>query len=170
MADYNIYIHAVGTGSGTSYNPTMPWSQRQNAQSQTESQGGSNVGGAGFNAAAMVTRAATIAQNPDAMVGSAFSNAMKAIPWVAAAFAVVKLTESVIDTAIEFGEIESGDYRGGNQWRDVKQMIKTMLHPVSTFVSHFKLEAEIKRDTQRAKLQQDLLGGSQVNSYTRRGV
>lgn len=171
MPDYNIYIHAVGTGVSTNQNPTVPWSAREDAGgSQTQSQGGSNAAGASFNAAAMVSKAASITQNPDALVGSAFSGAMKSVPWIAAAYAVVKAGVSIADTVIEFVEIDTGDYRNGNAWRDSKQALNILLHPVSSVMQFAKTTSQWNRESKRFRLEQDLLGGSVINTYTGRGV
>jgi hypothetical protein len=172
MPDYNIYIHAIGTGSATNQNPTVPWSARDGGEAfnQTQSQSGGNAAASGINAVAMVGRAAAITQNPDALVGAAFSGAMKALPWIAAAYAVVKTGVSIADTAIEFTEIETGDYRGGNAWKDIKQIFNNLSHPFSSTMQFLKTTSQWERESKRARLEQDLLGGSVINSYTRRGV
>ena len=110
MPDYNIYIHAIGTGSATSQNPTLPWSARDGGgQSQTTSQTSGGASGEGFNAARTIVRAAAYAQNPDSLISTALSNIAKAFPIVAAAVACVKLGETIIDNCIEFSVIETGD-------------------------------------------------------------
>lgn len=164
MPDYNIYLHAaVTTGSRSS--PTTPWSQKEGGGSpQTTSENASNGGGISFS------RAASFAQNPDSVVSASFGALAKALPWVAAAVAAVKIGSTIADNVFEFNEIESGDYRNGNLYREYKTLISMCFRPVSTVIEHLKLEKQIKRDTERAKLTQDLLGGSIVNSYTRRGV
>ena len=89
MPDYNIYVHAIGTGGATNANPTVPWSAKEGnvggAFSQTQSRSsGTNVGG-GFNAVMTITRAANTARNPDSVVSTAIVGLAKFAPWVAAA-------------------------------------------------------------------------------------
>lgn len=165
---YDIYLHAVNVSGN--YNPTIPWSQRSanGGAAQTESAG--SVGDAGKNAVFSVSRAASFMQNPDSIVGAGVAAISKALPWVAAAYAAVKLGETVADNVFEFSEIESGNHYAGNIYRDYKNMAGMVFRPVSSIIQNLKLEKQIARENERAKLNQDLLGGSVVNSYTRRGV
>lgn len=169
MADYNIYVHAIGTGGSNAYNPTVPWSAREGGEgsSQTVSQSGDVSGG---GAARAIIRAAGYAQNPDSAVGSAFSNALKSIPYVAAAFAVVKLGETIIDNAVEFKALESGDFRSQVSWQNLKTNLNVVFHPFSSSWNSFKVRRQWAREDARASQQRDLLGDSVINSYTNRGV
>lgn len=174
MPDYNIYIHAIGTGSASGESPTTPWSARESvggAFSQTQSMSnGGNVGGASFSAARFVARAANAAQNPDSVVSSAFAKVAQIFPWVLAAYACVKLGETIIDNVIDFQTIDSGDYRNQIQWQDFKKSISNVFSPISSTISHFKTERQWARENQRRVQERDLLGDSVINSYTRRGV
>lgn len=167
MPDYNVYIHAIGTGNGQS-NPTVPWSQRESGDgtSQTSSQSG----GGGVGIARAIIRASSYAQNPDSVISQSLSNVAKAFPIVAAAYAVIKVGESIIDNAIEFVEIETGDYRNGVAWKNFKTNMNIVLHPASSSLQAFKIERQWSRENQRARLSRDLLGDSVINSYTNRGV
>lgn len=171
MADHNIYIHAVGTGSPTNQNPTVPWSQKEGggAFNQTQSQSDGMFGGAG-TAVKALSKAAGVAQNPDSVVSGAIAGVSKALPWVAAAYAVIKVGVSVADNVTEFSEIESGNYAAGNVWRDVKTMTGLALHPVSSLIQAYKTERQWERQNKRFRAEQELLGGSVINSYTNRGV
>lgn len=169
MADYNIYIRAIGGGGGGPGTQTVPWSQRENGGGDaptTPQSGTPNVGAF----AGTVMRASAFAQNPDSIVSAGFGMMAKALPWVAAAYACVKLGASITDNVIEFNEIEGGDYRVGNQWRDFKQALNNIFHPFSVTFQSFKNLAQWDRQNKRARAEQDLLGGSVINSYTRRGI
>ena len=173
MADYNIYIHAIGTGGGTSDNPTIPWSQRGEngnggAFSQTESQTGSLQWG--NNAAKSIIRAASFAQNPDSLISSAITAIGKAFPIAAAAYACVKLGEAIIDNVVQFGTIESGDYTNQTNWNNIKKGVQMMLHPISSAVEISKMQNQWARDNKKLQAQRDLLGDSVINSYTGRGI
>lgn len=175
MADYNIYIHAIGTGGGTNDNPTVPWSQRGQdgsggAFSQTQSKTSGSVGAAGNNAAHAIIRAASYAQNPDSLVSSAITAIGKAFPIAAAAYACVKLGEAIIDNVIEFGVIESGDYRFQTGWNNAKRSIHNVFHPISSSVESAKIQRQWEKENKKLQAQRDLLGDSVINSYTGRGI
>ena len=114
MADYNIYVHAVGTGTTTNYNPTTSWSAKEGGESlsptSSQTSGGGASGSGAFNA---IIRTAGYASNPDSIISKAVTSLARAFPIVAAAFAVVQLGDGVVTTATEFSEIETGDYRFG---------------------------------------------------------
>lgn len=169
MPDYNIYIHAIGSGNAN-YNPTMPWSARDNApgsaQTTPQSNGGS-MAGAGSNAAKAIMMSSAYMQNPDSILSQSFTSISKAFPIAAAAYAVVKLGVAVIDTAIEFNVMESGDYRVVNNWQDTKRFFSTVLHPFSSTIEAYKMEKQWQQQNKRQVLERDLLGNSFA---TNRGV
>lgn len=168
MADYNIYIHAIGTGGASNQSPTTPWSAREggDAFSQTESQGGSDASGA----VRSFTRAAAFVSNPDSLVSTGISKLAKFIPAILLAGAVVKISDAILSNVIEFSEIESGDYRNGIAYQNFKIGIHNVLRPISTAINHFKIERQWARENRKLEQQRDLLGDSVINSYTRRGV
>ena len=173
MPDYNIYIHAVGGGASNA-NPTVPWGAREDGGGAsgfpTTSQGGGASSGAGFDAARAITRAAGYAQNPDSIIGSAVSALAKISPYVLAAYAVVKLTITIIDNATEFNALESGDHRSVNAWQNVKTAVGHVFHPVSSWWISYKTEREWSRENSRLTQQRDLLGDSVINTFRGRGV
>lgn len=175
MPDYNIYIHAIGTGGATNANPTVPWSAREGngggAFSQTQSRSsGANVGGDGFNAVKTITKAANTAQNPDSIISTAIVGLAKFAPWVAAAYACVKLSTAITDTVLDFQALETGYY--GNQvgWQNFKQTISNVFHPFSSSINAHKTQRQWAIENQKLKQQRDLLGDSVINSWTGRGV
>ena len=172
MADYNIYIHAIGTGGATNENPTVPWSARESggAFSQTQSKSSGDIGGGGINAAQAIIKATSFARNPDSAISSAFSSIAKAFPIVAAAYACVKLGEAIVDNCIDFDVIETGNYRTQTEWQNFKSSIKNVFHPISSSIQSYKQTREWNRENYKAKAQRDLLGDSVINSYTGRGV
>ena len=172
MADYNIYIHAIGTGGATNQNPTVPWSQKDEggAFSQTTPQSGSGLGVDGVNVAFAISRASNFAQNPDAIVGTAVSGIAKIFPWIAVAFAVTKLVDTAYTTALDFTTLETGDYRAQIQWDNFKTVGNDIFKPVSTLLSSLKTRNQWRIENYKQKAQRDLLGDSVINSYTNRGV
>jgi len=170
MPDYNIYIHA--NSSSPASNPTTPWGQggsNDGGQSNTMSASGS-FEKEGASVIRTITKAAGYAQNPDSLIGTAITKIATVIPWVAAAYAVVKLGETVIDNVLDFSVVETGDYTGQVAWQNFKAATSVVFHPVSSVVQMFKTERKWARQNQRAKMERDLLGDSVINSYMGRGV
>lgn len=172
MPDYNIYIHAIGTGGATNDSPTTPWSQKSEggAFSQTSSQSSDSLSGAGGNLTRNIIRAASYAQNPDSLISTATSAIAKAFPIVAAAVACVKLAETITDNVLDFRVIETGYYKNQVMWQDFKTTVHNVFHPVSGLVQSFKTERQWVRANERNRMERDLLGDSVINSYTNRGV
>lgn len=175
MADYNIYIHAIGTGGATNQSPTTPWSQKSEGESggafsQTQSQTSGNVGGGGFNAVKAITKAASVAQNPDSVISAAFVAAAKFVPWVAAAYACVRLGVAIADNVLEFQALETGYYGNQIKWQDWKQGVRNIFHPFSSGINALKTQRQWAIENQKLTQQRDLLGDSVINSYTGRGV
>lgn len=169
MADYNIYIRAIGGGGSGFGTQTVPWSQRENGGGDapiTPQSGTPNVGAF----AGTVMRASSFAQNPDSIVSAGVGTLAKALPWVAAAYACVKLGTSIEDNIIEFNEIESGDYSTGVAWSNFKNGIRVMFSPFSSAIQTAKSVSQWHRENKKNQAQRDLLGDSVINSYTRRGI
>lgn len=177
MPDYNIYIHAVG-GGGEGYNPTMPWSARDGgaagggggAAPTTSQTSGGDFGSASSSVLRTTLRALQFANSPDSIVGAAINSVAKVIPWVAVAVAVIKLGETITENVLDFGAIESGDYKYQKIWQDAKAGLSAVLNPVSTMVQTFKQQKQWARENTKLKAQRDLLGDSVINSYSNRGV
>lgn len=171
MADYNIYIHAIGTGGATNENPTIPWGQKDVSNptvpwSESQSSGG-GFNGLGIGGAA---RAAALFSNPDSLVGTAISKAMKFVPTIAAAFVVVKTMTKVYETALDFSNIQSGDYGTQINYDNTRQGLHAIFTPVNTLVQIERTKLQNQVDNQRRRGNRELLGDSVINSYTNRGV
>lgn len=172
MADYNIYIHAIGTGSATSNNPTIPWSARGEGSgaSQTISMSDGGVEGAGNGVVKAIMKATGYASNPDSIIAQAWSALGRAFPIIAVACAVVQLGDAIATNVIQFGEIENGDYRMGTSYSNLKIGINNVFHPASTVIQSFKTQQQWKYENKKHQAERDLLGDSVINSYTNRGV
>lgn len=166
MADYNIYLHAIGTGGATNDNPTIPWSQKEGggAFSQTVSQSGGFAGGGNF------MRAVAFAQNPDAIVSSSIGRYGRALAVVGAAYACLKLTQTLQDHIIGFAEAENGSQLARIRMEDTRQAFNNLIRPVSAIIQNIKIEKQWQRENYKLQQQRDLLGDSIINSYTNKGV
>lgn len=171
MADYNIYIHAIGTGGSTANNPTIPWSAREGGEAVSPTSAfPSNFGADGAGAAKAIIKASAIAQNPDSILGQAVSSIAKAIPFVAAAYAVVKLGTGIVDTCYEYQTLYTGDYRNQIGWQNFKNRFANILTPVSSSINANKTETQWRIENSKRSQQRELLGDSVINSYTNKGV
>lgn len=165
MADYNIYIHAIGTGTPSAFNPIIPWSQREEGAglNPTVSQSGGSVAGA-------IGRAYLIARNPDAIVGAGVGFLSKAIPIIAVASAVITIGTAVADKYTEYTSFMSGDYSARHNFERGRAMLNATLRPVNTWIEYRRNYYEIKKANERSQWERSLLGDSVINSYTNRGV
>lgn len=171
MADYNIYIHAIGTGGSTANNPTIPWSAREGDEAMSPTTAfPANFGTNGSGVAKAIIKASSIAQNPDSVLSQAVSNVAKAIPFVAAAFAVVKLAVSTADTALDFYTMQTGEYTGKIGWNNFKQVMAVPFHPFSSMIDAYKQEVRWGIENSKRTQERQLLGDSVINSYTNKGV
>ena len=162
MADYNIYIHSDNANGPSS--PTQPWS----------SSGGWFQGmswDSGSQAKAQTIQAATnVAANPDGLVTYGIAAFAKAIPWIAAAYAVLKLAEQVTSAAISFYGPATGDYKSSVEFSNFETKKGWLLQPFSTLVNHRRTLIEIENENAKRYEQRLLLGDSVINSYSNRGV
>lgn len=168
MPDYNIYVRAIGTSNASVDNPTVPWSQRETT-SPTVPWGQTEGNFTGFNAG-RVARTAAIFSNPDSIIGGAISKGMKALPAIAAAYAVIKTIEKVYETCLDFSTLKSGDYGPQIAFENTRKSIGNIFKPVSTSINALRSQTQNQVDNQRRSQNRELLGDSVINSYTNRGI
>lgn len=170
MADYNIYIHAIGNGGATNNNPTIAWGDREDGSAFSPT---ASKGSGGFSSAQIaknIIKATNIMQNPDSLIASAVGTVVKAAPIIAAAFAVVSVGVKIVDTCHDYSALQSGDYRSQIQWQNFKQGFSNVFHPFSSTIQHFRTNLEWNIENQKREQQRALFGDSVINSYTNRGV
>ena len=162
--DYNIYIHSP-FGQGNDFSQTKPWTTASAAGSQTSAQdtGISSSVNTAFGTMSKFS-------NPDSLVGMGITALTKVAPWIAAAAVVVSVTDKVITHAIDFGTMQTGNYKAQIEYSNFKQTMSNMLRPFSSSFNYFRNEEQIRIQNQRRMMQRELLGDSIINSYTNRGV
>jgi hypothetical protein len=159
MPDYNIYIRSVSTG-GTS-NPTQPWTsstQNENVSWETREQD-TEDGGMSFSQL-----------TPMGLISKGISAASKSIPWVAAAIVVAKASETIVNTALDFKTITTGDYQQTFIRANMRNAIRSGLSPFSTAYQEIRQRVVDEIDRDRRIKTIGLLGDSTINSYFNRGV
>lgn len=161
MADYNIYIHSASSNNGTSNSPTTAWSKDNQGSASDDNTG------AWVNKA---TQAIGYAQNPDSLVSQGIGAIAKAVPWVAVAYAAVKLGTTAVDTYFNFQTLNTGSYGSQMIWNNVKTFLTSLLTPFSTSMQYFYSNQQVQIENQKRQLTRELLGDSEINSYSNRGV
>ena len=154
--DYNIYIRSLDGGG--SANPTTPWKMGQETQTTS------------WQAPDAREVISTIA-NPDTLVAKGVGAVMKAVPWVALAFAVVKGAQSVYsDIILPHETMLTGDYRQSVAYSNFQNTMHQIFAPISHAVNYQKAKLEMKIENDKRTQNRLLLGDSELNSYTGVGV
>lgn len=155
--DYNIYIHS--SSSSKSKDPTKAWKSSSGGESSFEDKFTREI-----------QRTSGIMQNPDSIVQGAVNKVMKAVPYVAAAYAVLKLTDAVISTANTFITAETGDYRFDTNYNNFKAGLNACFRPFSTTINYFKIEQQIRLENNKKAANRELFGDSMINGGLFYGV
>lgn len=163
MADYNIYIRAIGgTSPNESTNPFVPWGAEING-GETHTQPWANQGAS--SGPDMVGIGNTMY-----LASKGVSAIKKALPIIAAATTVITITDKVLANAMEYSSIVNGDFGAKIERENMRAYFRSMMNPVGTMINEFMANTRVNVENQRRRLQRDLLGDSVINSYTNRGV
>lgn len=154
--DYNIYIHSIGSQNNES--PTTPWNNDEPKGDGTTSWQPS------------VSKALSVASNPDSLVSMGVGAIKKAIPAIAVAGMVVGVGMRVYDTALRFTTAGTGDYRATMERQNFKAKMKWVFSPLSTAIEYYANEQAIRLEDDRRAMESRLLGDSVLNSQMGRGV
>lgn len=160
MPDYNIYIHSDANGNSSS--PTKPW---------TKNEGQGNGGGTSVETwTSGAEQGVNAGANPAQLVSMGTNEVKKAIPAVAAAFAIITIAKKVTDKAVSFvAETRArqiGDYSLSHAWGNLKQLYSNVTQPFQTTVNILIEEDNRRIANDRVQLQRSLLG----ETITNRGV
>lgn len=161
MADYNIYIHSLGGGEDEK-SPTSPF--KPNYSRQTTPWDIEKDSSFGF-----------VNKTPEYLTKLGDNGGMmqalgKVAPWVAAAIVVVKTVYRISKTINDFESVRTGDFRASNTFRNYEAGKSAIFHPVSTTIQTLKTMQINQIENQRRDIQRELLGDSEINYYTNRGV
>lgn len=162
MPDYNIYIHANGTGGSGIASQTTPWRDGQPSGS-----GETATTPWGKREAEQVIRGI---EHPSGLVSSAVSTGLRMIPKVAVAYSVVKTADSLLSFALQYNSLETGDYRAQYFVEGIKNAIHTALNPISMIANAIRENQAFRLANYKQAAARELLGDSVINSYSNRGV
>ena len=171
MADYNIYIHAIGTGTQTAFNPTTPWSQRgEGGKSPTQpwDSGGTGIIGSlqsGMAAGTMLGGSEAIAESSEAATSGGWGSVL-----VTAAVFVAKQLIQLPGKIETYQALMSGDKMWLTFREDVRQGFQNTMKPLSTEKQAHYNRIQIAQQNQKRALDRELLGDSVINRYAGRGV
>lgn len=155
MADYNIYIHSDTSGVSAD-SATKPWTGGSgDGEGSTKPNGG---------VAQAIQKAVGFIGNPDAALANGVSDAAKAVPWVAAAVAIIKTVTGVTGQLIDISTVQSGSYGAQKVFNDITTVAKSFLTPASTILGMVNADIQWKNASKVALQNLKLLGES-TNSY-----
>ena len=158
MADYNIYIHDLSSGS-SGQNPTQAWQPGESATPTQAWNPKPSESGSGLNVST---------------VGNALSKfksmgaAGKFGAVVLAAYAVVKTCQKIVDTVEPFVTRETGDYRFNVAWNNSKACINAVTHPLQSAINYAKYQQEARLYNEKQEQSRLLIGESITNNPKRR--
>lgn len=155
--DYNIYIH----GDTSSNNKTSPWKPSESSDSD---------GFSSSNLTSKTQSALNYAQNPDSLISKGVGALAKALPWVAVAYAAIKVADSVTFTTMSFYSMETGDYRSTVKYNNFKAGVNALLRPVSTTINFFKTQTQIRVDNEKKAATRELFSDDIITGGSVYGV
>ena len=164
MPDYNIYIHSSITAS--SGEATKPWSSGKSSSNSPWGVDESLASKLTQN----VSKVSGVMLNPDSLISQGIGAIAKAVPWVALVYVVAKTIDKVATTCINYGVLETGDYRDSINYNNFKSQFSWLYKPFSNAYNEMQAQNKFRIDDYRKLQQRQLLGDSVINTYTNRGV
>lgn len=162
MADYNIYLHSTDNVGGSS--PTTAWNNEG---------ADANSAFTGSQTSAWTSKAQQAigaVGNPDSLISKGIGAVAKAVPWVAIAYAIIKVGTFVLDTCFDFQALHSGDYSNLRTWNNMTTIVKNSFTPFSMTISGIKAMQSSDIDNTRRRMNREMLGDAEINSWSNRGV
>ena len=146
--DYHIYIHDTNSGSG---NKTTPFSAKTNESSfATKINTGIKKIQGVLNGSVVNTGVAALS---------------KAIPIVATALIVGKITDKVLTTGFAHQQEYTGVYKNNVNWNNFKNSIHNIFHPIQYGLSVLHQNAQINKQNKEIEQQNRLIGNSILKDF-----
>lgn len=156
--DYNIYIHdSTGGGFGGYSSPTQAW-----------------IGGEG-NAETKpfysdIQNMMNVALHPDQLISKGVGALAQAFPPLKAVLVIYQQLDGAFQTALDFQKLHTGDYRTGVAYQNFKNGVSWVFAPTDHLITGLKTILEQAIENSRKEQRRLLLGDSDINQYTGRGV
>lgn len=146
--DYHIYIHDTNSGSG---NKTTPFSAKTNeANFATKINTGIKKIQGVLNGSVVNTGVAALT---------------KAVPIVATALIVGKITDKVLTTGFAHQQEYTGIYKNNVNWNNFKNSIHNIFHPIQYGLSVLHQNAQINKQNKEIEQQNRLIGNSILKDF-----
>ena len=146
--DYHIYIHDTNSGSG---NKTTPFSAKTNESSfATKINTGIKKFQGVLNGSVVNTGVAALT---------------KAVPIVATALIVGKITDKVLTTGFAHQQEYTGVYKNNVNWNNFKNSIHNIFHPIQYGLSVLHQNAQINKQNKEIEQQNRLIGNSILKDF-----
>ena len=159
MADYNIYIHNLG-GGNNQVNPTKPWKSTDVSPTQSWSEKDTSLVESEQTPPFIANEAIGTLSKYKGKVGVA----------VAAATAVVETSYQILKQITPFIAAETGDFRMSTAISNYESLKNSIFNPVSTVIQLARQSQQFRLEDQRKTMNRELLGDSEINRYTNRGI
>lgn len=156
MADYNIYIHSLG-GEGNK-SQTSAWKKENNAQMipWRQMEEGDIQG--------------SVALVDNETISTLGRYSGKVVGIFAAALAANLAAYKIFKTGVDLYTITNGDFRMSTSIGNYEATKNAIFNPIGRTLSYFSQVLRERNETQRRTMQRELLGDSEINRYTNRGV
>jgi len=162
MADYNIYIHsAISSSTGDATKPW--WNSNPFISTRKDDDFSSQV-------LKGIQKTGNTIMNPDGLITQGVSMIAKAVPWIAIAYAIIKIGNQIYETATDYTSMETGDYRAKVDFQNARATVRRFFMPFSSSINAFRNEREYAIQDEKKRESRMLLGDSVINSYSNRGV
>ena len=156
--DYNIYIHdSTGGGLGGYSSPTQAW-----------------IGGEGNSETkpfySDIQNAISVGLHPDQLIAKGLGRRPEAFPPVKTAVVLYQQLDGAFQTALDFQKLHTGDYRTGVAYENFKNGVSWLFAPTDHLITGLRGVLEQMLENSRKAQYRLLLGDSDINQYTGRGV
>lgn len=156
--DYNIYIHdSTGGGLGGYSSPTRAWIDGEgNAETKP------------FYSD--IQNAISVGLHPDQLISKGLGALAEAFPPVKTAIVLYQQLDGAFQTALDFQKLHTGDYRTGVAYQNFKNGVSWLFAPSDHLITGLRGVLEQMLENSRKAQYRLLIGDSDINQYTGRGV
>ena len=156
--DYNIYIHdSTGGGLGGYSSPTRAWIDGEgNAETKP------------FYSD--IQNAISVGLHPDQLISKGLGALAEAFPPVKTAIVLYQQLDGAFQTALDFQKLHTGDYRTGVAYENFKNGVSWLFAPSDHLITGLRGVLEQMLENSRKAQYRLLIGDSDINQYTGRGV
>lgn len=160
MQDYNIYLHATSeVDDSNKTKPSVNRTEEKNAD-------GTFRDGSALDSFTKVkdTISSFASSGFEGIVSDGIAKLGKIFPAVAIAYAILKISDSVIDTTASYINNYTGNYEFSIGYNNFKAGLKNVLLPVSYAKRQFDLSLELEKQNTRISEERNLVGSATMRN------